>query len=105
MQIMHVTGHRSESSLRSYNHDNSVQQKRAISDILGGQPTTSRTPMARSMPTCTVSLNEVEEQRQQQTNNLSIHANNNSNVSGDLGGLPHFLFQNNVIDFHYHASN
>ena len=57
-QIMRVSGHKSESSLRSYDHDNSVEQKRKISAILSKNRQASST-FACSRPRSTNTLSEA----------------------------------------------
>lgn len=57
-QIMRVSGHKSESSLRSYDHDNSVEQKRKISQVLSKKPSASATtPLPFSSSSTTTNPN------------------------------------------------
>ena len=59
---MRVTGHQYESSLRSYDKDNSVQQKRRISEILAKSSSdlsTSTSNFPKSVSATTTSQNDV----------------------------------------------
>ena len=49
-QIMRVSGHKSESSLRSYDHDNSVEQKRKISAILSNSKNSATSSSSFTCP-------------------------------------------------------
>ena len=47
-QIVRVSGHKNESSISNYVHDNTVAQKRKISEILAGNPKVARSETAAS---------------------------------------------------------
>ena len=63
-QIMRVTGHKCESSLRSYEKDNTVSQKRRISSILSGNSVTVNRSIVQST-TSTLAFSETQTQREE----------------------------------------
>ena len=72
-QIMRVTGHKCEASLRHYDHDNSDVQKRAISNILHKKTYPSATPTATQAVVCTT----VNTQQDNVLPNFNISGNYN----------------------------
>ena len=58
-QIMRVTGHPCESSLRTYEKDNTVAQKRRISSILSGNSVTFNSSIVQQSSTSTLAFSET----------------------------------------------
>ena len=64
-QIMRVTGHRCESSLRTYEKDNTVAQKRLTSSILSGNSVTVNRSIVQQSTTSTLAFSETQTQREE----------------------------------------
>ncbi len=101
--IMRVTGHKSESSLKSYNQDNSVSQKRAISHILSSTSSVSSTSTIGITPFSSSSSSSSV----QQTHHSSTVVNN-TNESETHQNVPvssamHLVISGNShCTFHFH---
>ena len=89
--IMRVTGHRCESSLRSYDHDNTIIQKRKISEILARRSKSNFKSIAVPVVTATSTSysdssfpmsSSTSTTTSEQGNVPPLHCSRSSNVSG-----------------------
>ena len=113
-QIMRVTGHKCESSLRAYDHDNTVQQKKDISAVLNNRhiPTQHNdeirsTTTTRPTSTSTRSTELALGQRNETYLNFSV-VNNDNSAGPSSNSVPQqsFVFSNNQnCNFYFNSSH
>ena len=105
-QIMNVTGHKCESSLRSYNTDNSNAQKRKISSILASEtsiqtiPAETENEIQEVQATCSNEGSHL--QHAQKILKVFDNSSSTSNNISTTNGAPYFLnptFNNCTFNF------
>ena len=93
-EIMRVTGHKCESSLRTYDRDNTVEKKRAISEILSGNFDQKKSKSAVATPTPNTTV------QNKSTSNAKGNVVNINNITDSTNETynsahSHFVFSNN----------
>ena len=97
-QIMNVTGHKCESSLRSSNNDNSVAQKRNISSILAADNSSSSENKNQATSNSSEEENLQHHQKDKIMKIIDINSTATSNIRKNVSttnGAPYYFISNN----------